>query len=252
MLPLLLILSCAPAANVDLSPEAWRQKLTAARPGEHDAWLERLKLKPVTSPTWSAPTLEGVELRTAKLSGGKKPEVLVVATFKAKLKEKRELFSDEVRLYRVQVLQPSGSSWCAISDALSADVIVEKQNAGPADGMKDTALPRTLSLVNFSHPGQQTIELHMPFETVSRFTAKGDEIEWWDLIEGKLVQILKTPVKTIQCPNCDVPHFRSWYERRGTPPVSIMAFQVSCEDSTEKVCPTREEHLLVPTWQELK
>lgn len=251
MLPLLLILSCAPAANVDLSPEAWRQKLTAARPGEHDAWLERLKLKPVTSPTWSTPTLERVEVRTAKLSSGKKPELLVVATFKAMLNEARELMSDEIRLYRVQVLQPSGATWCAISDALSADVIVEKPT-GPADGMKDTELPRTFAFVNFSHPNQQTIEVHRPFETENRFTAKGDEIEWWDVIEGKLVQILKTPVKTIQCPNCDLPHFRSWYERRGTPPVNIVAFQVSCEDSTEKVCPTREEHLVVPTWQELK
>ena len=252
VLPLLLILSCAPASTVDLSPEAWRQNVTAARPGEHDVWLERLKLKPVINQTWTTPGLESVELRTAKLSGGKKPEVLVVATFKATVARERELLSDEVTLYRVQVLQPSGSTWCAISDALSADVIVEDYNAGPVDGMKDTWLPWRFSFINFSRTNQQTIEVRKPFDNVSRLSGKGEVVEWWDLVEGKLVPLAKTSVARTVCGPCKYPHHRTWFELHGTPPVILVDFTLQCVDDSERLCPLKERHVRAPTWQEVQ
>lgn len=238
MLPLLLVLACAPASKIDLSPEAWRQKLTAARPGEHDAWLKRLALDPVANAQWQTPVLERVEVLPAKLSGAKEPELFVVARFTTKLtgRDPEMGLSDEVRLVRAQVLKREGKGWCALSSSLSADVILEEPNAGPADGMKNTSQPPTFAFVNFSSGSRQTIEVHKSFDNLSRASARGENVEWWDLIDGKLVKISSATKLTADCMPCDVRFTRTWFEAKGPPPIHVKQFTLQCDDETEKHC----------------
>jgi hypothetical protein len=252
MAPLLLVLlSCSADAGVDLSPEAWRKGLAAARPGDHDAWLARLHLAPVTGDGWEVPRLETVELVSASLSGRKNAEVLVKATFTTRLKEDRPPLDPGVRLYRVQVLQREGARWCALSAALSEDVVTERPNAGPADGMKDTRLPTTFSLVHFSHPGRETLEVKKPYRSESRANAEGINVEWWDVVDGVLTQVMATSSATMDCGACEPRYSKSWFELRGSPPVSVVRFTRACAEPGEKSCePVTEEHF-APVWRAL-
>jgi hypothetical protein len=239
---LVLFLTCAPNAGIDLTPEAWRDGITAARPGDHDTWLRRLHLPAVASKAWSPPTLVSVELLPAHLSGAKTPEVIARAIFVARLKAKREMLDPELRLYRVQVLQPDGAKWCALSSALSEDVTTELPNAGPADGMKDTRGETKLAVVSFSHPQRETIEVRKPFRNISRVRSEGEEVEWWDLVNGRLAMLLKKTAATYDCPVCDTVFSKTWFELRGPPPTVVVQFTRRCAEDGEKSCePVREE-----------
>jgi hypothetical protein len=231
-------LACVP---VDVVPQKWNAALTAARPGGHDALLDQLGMRGVTNVAWLPPKLLRVRLVPAKFGG--KGDLLVEAVFTTqftdvKAEERGKELSREVRLYRVQALRGDGRKWCALGSELSDDVPRESPNAGPVDGMKDLALDREFSLVHFTSATRHSVRVDKPFDTVSRASAKGTRVEWWDVAGDRLTLTDAHDQSVTTCGACESPYARTWFELQGQPPVKVVQHTRACTDATEKTCTT--------------
>ncbi len=243
VLPLLFLLAAAPAEatacppelRVNVSLDAWKRELERAPPEQVDAVLAQLRLPPAGSDQCDAPKLDRVDVFRANLSGAPAADAVVQVKFSTRfnaayLADHATGLSAAVRLYRVQVLRPVTGGWCAVGSQLSLDEAVEEPNAGPVDGMKNTHLPMTFTFVHLTHAALQTVEVRRPFDDVSRASSTGVEHQWWNVTDGRLVQVLMLTEADTVCRACDLPYVHTTLAQRGAPPVTVEQRTRSCSE----------------------
>jgi hypothetical protein len=104
-------------------------------------------------------------------------------------------------------------------------------------------------LVLFSHADRQTIEVRKPYSNESRASASGVNVEWWDLVNGTLMQVMATSSQLLDCRPCEFRYSKSWFELRGPPPVSVVRFTRACAEPGEKACEPTTQQYFAPVWR---
>jgi hypothetical protein len=99
---------------------------------------------------------------------------------------------------------------------------------------------------------QHTIQLRKPYISSGRIGSTGVEVEWWDLQDGVLTQLLATSEGTLdngRWSEPGEPRFEKWwFELRGPPPVTVVRFTRSCVTADEKTCEPVTQERFAPRW----
>jgi hypothetical protein len=190
--------SSCPDRAVHADLEQWKTALVAAPAGsqQQNQLLAIMGLPPL--PQWRGlasdevcaqpPTLRGVEVLRAPLSGGQGDDALVEARFDQCANEPMKANT----LLRVQVLRPEGGhhQWCRLGDELSLDQAGTDQ---PCLG-KAQPQPRMLAFVNVTDWRRKSIQVkdqHGSCDGVERGARY--ETAYYDVIAGRLVEVLRVP-----------------------------------------------------------